>query len=1404
LQALEIKLSKVVFDDEVALQASTTSSRVPTLDLMLNIATQNRVLSNQGDDQPLADLHALDALERDSETSDTEVVTTDDEGEHLSLEELAKAAKQVQKLLKRITKLQHSFPITQEGKTYKKKRVNRIYQRFCRNWELNTAIHIPFVYPDRAMPSLPSSLPPKISTARDASTKITAREERELRQKEMLRKGMMSIHEADEFGLVGETLHQFKTPGLGHREHSHDIPGKTSESTSNRRSEPYPLYTDTATQVDTEILGSRTRFSSTHRTFSPDMIVLDRAQELSVYGTLPGAADRTNWSKKMQRDNTSDVIMEEKVRDAMPQAPAMMAPKNGQGQNFSPVRTLMLTPAQISRMKAQLSKTQYASRIAKVQKRRPDDIPSSDLEPDEQIMPEGILNTHWQPYPAWSNDKATPSNNANATTNVQDISSIEFHIADGVEVTSQEATSDGQLSDGKGQFDSSSAHIFPRTNVYDASTREEVILFPPFLDPWEATTQATYELAPPLGMDHRYSRCSASSPSSDQLPSQDEKSHHSIASGSHLSAAHPQPEGNSGASAENPWLYVPRSPLGENSAIGQTQWNSGYPAPHAQGPPSNNIYGVMSHTWVAPNGTTSAYDNPHISGMDWQSPSQQALASLSDAALTVYPVSSAMPQYASQGYLTTDSKTKRSRDDDDDEDTYRPDNIQGVDIGGLNGRGSSQGYYSTPPAEDRMFSHQYTRSLSTCTAPFSVASYATYPAPLPVSYTEPYTIRSHQSIPLEQSASKDKPVLGHSISIRPNRRSSSSRLNIVHSDQVDDDDNARLHKQQAEHWDLLELHGSEQRRVKDAGKFTLDPPGTTSSLVGQQFIGGWGLDDEPDRQPRKNFVSARMNQRNCRKKVRHSDKDTKKIEGLSWAASKARTDLDVEVASSLDLHKEKKTAQMIPGIPKVPLPPDGTQQDIHSVFEAHNVASHLPIQTNHHIMPFPISSGDQIIDQFSKGNVVPEKSGSKADNDRLHEIPNSPPIVLAELRRHATHDKDLEIIPPKDHEIERRISRFKHLEVEQDYSGGEETVRKFRRKKKRRSAGVFNRPHSQDVESSYSDNESRDGITTTGRRLSRRVGSSPSNQGHAAREARELFETAQPCRAVSATFGPPQDRKGESMTDFRGHKRAPSEIYSDISSAHASPYLTQQDSFEDNQPSPLLNAQADPQLFQDPVMQFGQFTLNDGSLHISPGHSPHLSPRLIPQQQQQQQQQALPQFQPGSFGLDPSMNNQFGQLDAVADPPLLQGLVEQQEKLSTAVTDAALNVHEDLELSLDLEQDLELCLDLGEDLGSAPPFASKLEDYASTPTKQARDVLQTRHEAGGTDAVQQPQDIPEKKKRSRPKYLKVFDDADFKSNKRNSSSKEDMVTTSNDATGSEAFERDIVDILLDQWTVSVH
>jgi hypothetical protein len=62
---------------------------------------------------------------------------------------------------------------------------------------------------------------------------------------------------------------------------------------------------------------------------------------------------------------------------------------------------------------------------------------------------------------------------------------------------------------------------------------------------------------------------------------------------------------------------------------------------------------------------------------------------------------------------------------------------------------SSESSYTTPPSEDRMFSHQYTRQLSTSPPPFSVASYSSsYPAPDAVAYSMPYTTASpYHTIP---------------------------------------------------------------------------------------------------------------------------------------------------------------------------------------------------------------------------------------------------------------------------------------------------------------------------------------------------------------------------------------------------------------------------------------------------------------------------------------------------------------------------------------------------------------------------------------------------------------------------------------------------------------------------------
>lgn len=76
-------------------------------------------------------------LSDDSGTSDSDDTVTDDEGEHLTVEELTKCANHVQKLLKRITVLQQSFEAATAQSTghYPKHRVSKLYRRFCRKFE---------------------------------------------------------------------------------------------------------------------------------------------------------------------------------------------------------------------------------------------------------------------------------------------------------------------------------------------------------------------------------------------------------------------------------------------------------------------------------------------------------------------------------------------------------------------------------------------------------------------------------------------------------------------------------------------------------------------------------------------------------------------------------------------------------------------------------------------------------------------------------------------------------------------------------------------------------------------------------------------------------------------------------------------------------------------------------------------------------------------------------------------------------------------------------------------------------------------------------------------------------------------------------------------------------------------
>ncbi|CAI6335315.1 unnamed protein product [Periconia digitata] len=105
-------------------------------------------------------------------------------------------------------------------------------------------------------------------------------------------------------------------------------------------------------------------------------------------------------------------------------------------------------------------------------------------------------------------------------------------------------------------------------------------------------------------------------------------------------------------------------------------------------------------------------------------------------------------------------------------------------------------------------------------------------------------------------------------------------------------------------------------------------------------------------------------------------------------------------------------------------------------------------------------------------------------------------FILEELNSSdAGYASDVEVVHPdhfsdaKSDRSESILSKFKEMQVLEDSSDEEERERIYRRKKKRWSAGIFKRSHSQSIEgdSSYSDNDPLDDVDSTARRLRRRV-----------------------------------------------------------------------------------------------------------------------------------------------------------------------------------------------------------------------------------------------------------------------------------------------------------------------------
>jgi hypothetical protein len=140
LQALESKLNKVTIDDGGKPQGLHLPPQVPTPGLAFGIAAHDASPSNTLGSRLQSNVVMTNLPMVDSDSSDSEAILSDEEEEHMSPEELAKAAQYVQKMLARIELLIKSSEVTQGSKPCRKRRVNKIYKRFCRRWESDISL----------------------------------------------------------------------------------------------------------------------------------------------------------------------------------------------------------------------------------------------------------------------------------------------------------------------------------------------------------------------------------------------------------------------------------------------------------------------------------------------------------------------------------------------------------------------------------------------------------------------------------------------------------------------------------------------------------------------------------------------------------------------------------------------------------------------------------------------------------------------------------------------------------------------------------------------------------------------------------------------------------------------------------------------------------------------------------------------------------------------------------------------------------------------------------------------------------------------------------------------------------------------------------------------------------------
>lgn len=103
------------------------------------------------------------------DTSDSEAVKSDEEGQHLTYDEFAPCAVHVQKLPRRIVMLQESLKSGQAVDRHRKRRMHKVYQRFCQRFEAS------IIDPTSAPPTKSS---PPIRNRNSLSPDVTGRTQR--------------------------------------------------------------------------------------------------------------------------------------------------------------------------------------------------------------------------------------------------------------------------------------------------------------------------------------------------------------------------------------------------------------------------------------------------------------------------------------------------------------------------------------------------------------------------------------------------------------------------------------------------------------------------------------------------------------------------------------------------------------------------------------------------------------------------------------------------------------------------------------------------------------------------------------------------------------------------------------------------------------------------------------------------------------------------------------------------------------------------------------------------------------------------------------------------------------------------------------------------------------------------